>query len=194
MLLGQLEAQGLLRLPAKQQTRPVGSVTSIPHTEAGEQTVVVYAWGLGPTLPGATTGDRTPSAAPVVTLPSLQGGLPIQFTFGPNAPPALRLGGPPDLYLPAFLTPGQVGLYQINVPLPSVFPPVAPCGQGITSNLTITFGGDVSFDGAKICVTPPEQTKRAQATGPVNSRKGRSVEPARADQCLDRYFRPATFC
>ena len=36
MLLARLEAQGLLRLPAKQQTRPVGSVTSIPHTEAGE--------------------------------------------------------------------------------------------------------------------------------------------------------------
>ncbi len=36
LLLGRLEAQGLLRLPAKQQTRPVGSVTSIPHTDAGE--------------------------------------------------------------------------------------------------------------------------------------------------------------
>lgn len=36
MLLARLEAQGLLRLPAKQQTRPVGSVTSIPHTDAGE--------------------------------------------------------------------------------------------------------------------------------------------------------------
>src|SRR5215831_1837063 len=35
MLLARLEAQGLLRLPAKQQTRPVGSVTSIPHTDAG---------------------------------------------------------------------------------------------------------------------------------------------------------------
>jgi len=36
MLLARLEGQGLLRLPAKQQTRPVGSVTSIPHTNAGE--------------------------------------------------------------------------------------------------------------------------------------------------------------
>jgi hypothetical protein len=36
MLLARLEAQGLLRLPAKQQTRPVGSVTSIPRTAAGE--------------------------------------------------------------------------------------------------------------------------------------------------------------
>ena len=36
MLLGRLEAQRLLRLPVKQQTRPLGSVTSIPHTAAGE--------------------------------------------------------------------------------------------------------------------------------------------------------------
>jgi hypothetical protein len=36
MLLGRLEAQGLLRLPVRQQTRPLGSVTSIPHTTAGE--------------------------------------------------------------------------------------------------------------------------------------------------------------
>lgn len=36
MLLERLEAQGVLRLPAKRQTRPAGSVTSIPHTEAGE--------------------------------------------------------------------------------------------------------------------------------------------------------------
>ena len=36
MLLARLEGQGRLRLPAKQQTRPVGSVTSIPRTGAGE--------------------------------------------------------------------------------------------------------------------------------------------------------------
>lgn len=36
LLLARLEAQGLLRLPAKQQTRPIGSATSIPHTEAGQ--------------------------------------------------------------------------------------------------------------------------------------------------------------
>ena len=36
VLLGRMEAAGLLRLPRKQQTRPVGSVTSIPHTAEGE--------------------------------------------------------------------------------------------------------------------------------------------------------------
>ena len=36
VLLGRMEAVGLLTLPRKQQTRPVGSVTSIPHTAEGE--------------------------------------------------------------------------------------------------------------------------------------------------------------
>ena len=51
MLLARLEAQGLLRLPAKQQTRPVGSVTSIPHTDAGE--------------PGVPLSGRVETFAPV---------------------------------------------------------------------------------------------------------------------------------
>ena len=34
-LLAQLEAEGLLRLPEKRKTRPVGSATSIPHTAEG---------------------------------------------------------------------------------------------------------------------------------------------------------------
>lgn len=35
-LLARLEAAGLLTRPAKQQTRPVGTATSIPHTARGE--------------------------------------------------------------------------------------------------------------------------------------------------------------
>jgi hypothetical protein len=61
-----------------------------------------------------------------------------------------------------------VGLYQINVQLPSVFPAaVVPCttlavGTGnpayppafVQSNLTIDIGGVTSFDGAAICIQP----------------------------------------
>lgn len=36
VVLEHLERAGLLMLPAKQKTKPVGSVTSIPHTERGE--------------------------------------------------------------------------------------------------------------------------------------------------------------
>ena len=50
-LLARLEAAGLLRLPEKQRTRPVGSVTSIPHTAAGE--------------PGMPLSGRVETFAPV---------------------------------------------------------------------------------------------------------------------------------
>lgn len=50
-LLTRLEADGLLRLPAKQQGRPVGSVTAIPRTERGE--------------PGASLKGRVETYAPV---------------------------------------------------------------------------------------------------------------------------------
>jgi hypothetical protein len=51
VLLMRLEAAGLLTLPAKQQTRPVGSVTSIPHTVEGE--------------PGVPLSGRVETFAPV---------------------------------------------------------------------------------------------------------------------------------
>lgn len=51
VLLGRLEAAGLLTLPEKQQTRPLGSVTSIPHTAEG--------------APGLPLSGRVESFAPV---------------------------------------------------------------------------------------------------------------------------------
>ena len=54
-LLARLEAAGLLRLPAKQVTRPVGSTTSIPHTQEGE--------------PGGPLSGRVESFAPVTVEP-----------------------------------------------------------------------------------------------------------------------------
>ena len=50
-LLSHLEAAGLLRLPAKQTTRPLGSKTSIPRTEQGE--------------PGVPLNGRVEEFAPV---------------------------------------------------------------------------------------------------------------------------------
>jgi hypothetical protein len=55
------------------------------------------------------------------------------------------------------LTPGQVGLYQINVKLPMVFPALEACGGFVGSTLTINVAGDSSFDGAAICVAVPNE-------------------------------------
>jgi hypothetical protein len=159
-------------------------VTADSPAKPGE-TVVIYALGLGPTSPSVKSGRPTPTPAPI-----LRGGLgyapmlTIQYDFRPNAKPSnpyLTIQGvisPTPITItdpipgPTFvgLTPGQVGLYQINVQLPSAFPaPVLPCTTlsvctgklglcpvPIQSNLTIDIGGVSSFDGAAICVQPPQ--------------------------------------
>jgi hypothetical protein len=156
-------------------------VTANSPAKPGE-TVVIYAFGLGQTTPAVKSGEATPTPAPV-----LRGGLgyapilTVQYDFRPNAKPSnpyLTIQGvisPTPITItdpipgPTFvgLTPGQVGLYQINLQLPSTFPAIQPCttlvvGTGnpsanppiIQSNLTIDIGGVTSFDGAAICIQP----------------------------------------
>jgi hypothetical protein len=113
------------------------------------ETVVVYAWGLGSTMPAVKTGAATTLPAPVVNLGDQ--GPRVSFDFTPNAAASRHF--PAGSYAKAWLTPGFVGLYQVNVQLPSTFPDVPSCVPGVVqSNLTISVIGDFSFDGAAICV------------------------------------------
>ncbi len=92
-----------------------------------------------------------------------------QFDFRPNALPTYpyippTADGESSATVPAFvgLTPGQVGLYQLNLKLPDAFPATEACSleRGIVSNLTIDIAastsGGLSFDGAPICVEPTD--------------------------------------
>jgi hypothetical protein len=141
-------------------------ITSDSPAKSGE-TVVIYAFGLGQTKPAVKTGDLTPMTAPRLGSTTVA----VQFDFRPNAMPSNpfvnpNVSGIPGSIVPEFvgLTPGQVGLYQINVKLPDTMPPVLPCSQslGVASNLTIDIAsrtpsnmiGPPSFDGAPICVQP----------------------------------------
>jgi uncharacterized protein (TIGR03437 family) len=129
-----------------------GTVVSAQSPARAGETIVVYAWGLGSTTPQAKTGEASPPSAPVVTLPAFPNGPQISFNFAPNAPPSSFVSTP--AYAKAYLTPGFVGLYQVNVQLPATFPNVVPCGGFVKSNLTVSVAGPRSFDGAAICVQP----------------------------------------
>lgn len=125
-------------------TPAVNSQGFVRPAQPGEQ-LVMYALGLGPTTPAVQTGQPSPLSALV----------PVQigFDFSPNAPPKYPLfqTKPPNLVF-AGLTPGSVGLYQINftVPQPPPGTPSCPSNGGV-SNLTVSIG-ILSYDGAALCV------------------------------------------
>ncbi len=153
-------------------THANGVPVSIDFPAQAGETVVVYAVGLGATTPAVSTGAASPSPAPVVAPPAIADDtLKIQFDFRPNAASAWPFTGsgsagpPPAAPLFAGLTPGAVGLYQINVKLPDTFPAIPPCAfhspsqplsAVVRTNLTIDIGGQTFFDGAALCVQPPQ--------------------------------------
>jgi uncharacterized protein (TIGR03437 family) len=134
--------------------------------QAGEE-IVIWAYGLGQTTPMPKTGQASPTPAATVLSP-----LYMQFDFrsdGVPSPPFIDHNSTalPPVPIFAGLTPGQVGLYQLNVKIPSVIPAVPKCGSTcshvfctvynfVTSNLTIDIGAGASYDGVAICVQPPE--------------------------------------
>jgi uncharacterized protein (TIGR03437 family) len=155
-----------------------GTMVSAGSPAKPGETVVLYAYGLGQTMPAVKTGDATPAPAPVV----FDADVKVQFDFRTNAGPSIPYPGLRGVISPtpipttdpivspyplfAGLTPGQVGLYQINVRIPDAVPSVPACstllscgnliGCLVQSNLTINISGVTSFDGAAICVQPPQ--------------------------------------
>jgi uncharacterized protein (TIGR03437 family) len=110
--------------------------------------------GLGYTDPLPVTGAASPSPAPRTIQ------FHINYAFSPNAAPSRGLTWRADLTpfpTPTFagLSPGSVGLYQLNFFVPAVPAGTLPCGDAVYSNLTVSFVGFTSFDGASICVAVP---------------------------------------
>ena len=127
------------------------------HTEARPgEVLVMYAYGLGPVTPPVRAGMQSPVPAAVATEPFY-----LRYDYSANAAPSMpQTEGPPavkDQLQFVGLTPGQVGLYQINFVVPPPPAGTAPCGgNSAQSNLTVSIlaAGSFSFDGAAICVDP----------------------------------------
>jgi len=132
-------------------------VTAAKPAKAGEQ-LVAYAVGLGYADPFPVTGAPSPSPAPRARTQFL-----INYAFSPNAAPSRGLipifpsSVVTQFPAPTFagLSPGSVGLYQLNFVLPAVPAGTLPCGDVVYSNLTVSFVGSFSLDGAPICVAAP---------------------------------------
>ena len=147
-------------------THADGSLVTVLSPARPNEVVVIYAFGLGTTDPVVPTGQAAATASMAVS------GVGVRFNFRSNAGPTrpysqLETGLRPEF---AGLTPGQIGLYQINVRLPDVFPDVSPYDSSsgalwshadlgarpqVLSNLTIDVSTSyLSFDAVGICVQP----------------------------------------
>ncbi len=90
--------------------------------------LVIYLTGLGQTNPLATAGQPSPGS-PLYTV---------------LAPPTVLLGGQNLSVSYAGLSPGEVGVYQINVTVPNSTP------EGLNIPLTITQGGFTDTIGLRV--------------------------------------------
>jgi uncharacterized protein (TIGR03437 family) len=135
-----------------------GQQVSYLYPASSGEELVAYATGLGQTNPPLATGVPASQSSPAVSS------FNMDFNYRPNAlasQPAFTPVNPP---LFAGSTQGFVGLYQINFVVPPPPAGLQPCsapiiaagpiGGLVLSNLTVSVGSLVSFDGAGICVTP----------------------------------------
>jgi len=92
-------------------TTPDGALTGIPsHPVKIGDTIVIYVVGLGPTSPSVASGTASPSS-PLAKVPGT-----TQVCFGVETPFNQAPCGKAQF---SGLTPGFVGLYQINVTIPT---------------------------------------------------------------------------
>ncbi len=113
------------------------AVTEKSPARPGE-TIVVYLWGMGATTPSVPIGTPAPPGVVVKQVPGITA-VRARFLDGPrvniNALPAFY--SPEDASEPGVpieflgLTPGQIGLYQLNVAIPNSFTPSTFCGDPI---------------------------------------------------------------
>lgn len=68
------------------------------------ETIILYLTGLGATNPAVASGQPAPSTPPLATV---------------TVPPTVTLDGQPASFVFAGLTPGGIGLYQINLTIPA---------------------------------------------------------------------------
>jgi uncharacterized protein (TIGR03437 family) len=107
------------------------SLVSPDSPAHGGEIIVVYATGLGKTVPNPATGEIPQKAAPIAGLPALQ----VSLAGAVVDSGLIKYAG---------LTPGSAGLYQINLELPG--------NPGTDPELRVTIAGQSSPAGLKLAI------------------------------------------
>ena len=95
-------------------TTPDAVLTGNPtHPVKAGDVVVIYMIGLGPTSPAVPTGAPAPGSPPLAIVSG------VQVCFRPNLPVSVAICNDAAF---AGLTPGFVGLYQVNANIPALAP------------------------------------------------------------------------
>jgi uncharacterized protein (TIGR03437 family) len=125
-------------------------VSAFKPAQIGEE-LVMYALGLGATSSMVAAGVPSPTPALKVL-----GHFAVTFAYSGGTVPALK-STPLQAPNPVFvgLTPGQVGLYQVNFIVEAPAGPIADCTGPDQANLTVSLTNDQSpsIDAARIMST-----------------------------------------
>ncbi len=124
-----------------------GSTVTTKRPANPGETITAQAYGLGSADSKVATGAQSPSPAVGVS------GVMMALRYGANL--AITSPDTDGTAVSAQLVPGTVGLYQLSFQIPPLPDGAPECGAA-TSNFTLVIGRGVSFDGAGLCVKPPD--------------------------------------
>ena len=124
-------------------THADGRLVSRSAPAEPSETLIVYLTGLGFVVPIIPAGTASPSPPPQAF------GAIISFSYG-GAGGVTRSSGDAMIDFTG-LTPGEVGLYQINFRLPAFSDSLPACQEPFHPNVTIHIAAWASWDDAGIC-------------------------------------------
>jgi hypothetical protein len=152
-------------------THADGTIVSPESPANVGETLVLYAVGLGDSTPPVQVNAVTPTPAPV---PVNSKYIMMQYSYliDPEALPS-PLAGPavPASVTFSGLTPGEIGLYQVNFKVPAPSANASNCydpkrlTDNSYTNLTLVLTGVATTDSVKICVKLPGRTVMGDPDG-----------------------------
>jgi len=134
-----------------------GRLVSAAEPAKKGETIIVYVYGLGKPEGHVPSGDVSPAGAALGNVPGrVKASFDNLVNIVSSVPRFVRTDILPDFPIAAAgLTANQVGLYQLNVPIPSSLEPAVTCGDfngSIHSNAALYVSTSQGTEGLGLCV------------------------------------------